>query len=87
MFMHKTWPRRRAHHVKYENIHNSDLDGMSLASFCQSRGLSIGEMDDELFSNLGTRFCKAVTQEPHIRKFSLNVVQIVFVASRPIGSY
>ena len=37
VFMHKFWPARRAHWVKYENINNSDLDGMSLASFCQSR--------------------------------------------------
>ena len=36
MFMHKICPGRRAHSVKYENINNSDLDGMSLASFCQS---------------------------------------------------
>ena len=28
---------RTAHWVKYENINNSDLDGMSLASFYQSR--------------------------------------------------
>ena len=32
----KIWPGRRAHWVKYENI-KSNLDGMSLASFCQSR--------------------------------------------------
>ena len=32
--MHKVWPGRRAY---YKNINNSDLDGMSLASFCQSR--------------------------------------------------
>ena len=37
VFMHKIWPGRRAHWVKYESINNSDLDGMSLASFCQSR--------------------------------------------------
>ena len=37
LFMHKIWPGRRAHLVKYENINNSALDGMSLASFCQSR--------------------------------------------------
>ena len=35
--MHKIWPGKRALDVKYENINNSDLDGMSLASFCQSR--------------------------------------------------
>ena len=35
--MHKIWPGRRAHKVKYENISNSDVVGMSLASFCQSR--------------------------------------------------
>ena len=34
--MHTIWPGRRAHQVKYETINNSDLDGMSLASFCQS---------------------------------------------------
>ena len=38
--MHKFWPGRRAHQVKYENINNSDLDGVSLASFCQSRQCS-----------------------------------------------
>ena len=37
--MHKVWPGRRAHWVKYESIINSDLDGMSLASFCQSRAV------------------------------------------------
>ena len=31
-------PGRRAH-VNYENINNSNLDGMSLASFCQSRAV------------------------------------------------
>ena len=35
--MHKIWPGRRAHWVEYEIINNSDLDGMPLASFCQSR--------------------------------------------------
>ena len=39
VFMHKIWPGRRAHWVKYRNINNSDLDGMSLASFCQSRAV------------------------------------------------
>ena len=33
--MHKIWPGRIADYVKYENINNSELDGMSLASFCQ----------------------------------------------------
>ena len=37
MFMHKIWPGRRAHWLKYENTNNSDFDCMSLASFCQSR--------------------------------------------------
>ena len=37
--MQKIWPGRRAHWVKYKNINNSDLDGMSLASFCQSRAV------------------------------------------------
>ena len=37
--MHKIWPGKRAHWVKYENINNSDLDGMSLASYCQSRAV------------------------------------------------
>ena len=37
VFMHKIWTGRRSHCVKYKNINNSDLDGMSLASFCQSR--------------------------------------------------
>ena len=31
----------RAHYVNYENINNSNLDGMSLASFCQSRAVYI----------------------------------------------
>ena len=35
--MHKIWHGRRAHKAKHENINNSDLDGMSLASFCQRR--------------------------------------------------
>ena len=33
--MHKIWPGRRAYLGKYENVNNSDFDGMSLASFCQ----------------------------------------------------
>ena len=37
VFLHEIWPGRRAHYVNYENIDNSNLDGMSLASFCQSR--------------------------------------------------
>ena len=39
MFLHEIWPGRRAHYVNYENINNSNLDGMSLASFCQSRAV------------------------------------------------
>ena len=35
--MCEIWSGRRARQVKYENINNSDLEGMSLASFCQSR--------------------------------------------------
>ena len=42
--MHNIWPGRRAHWVKYKNINNSDLDGMSLASFCQSRAAVLGNM-------------------------------------------
>ena len=37
VFLHEIWPGRRAYYVNYENINNSNLDGMSLASFCQSR--------------------------------------------------
>ena len=40
-FMHKIWPGRRAHWVKYKNINNLDLDGISLALFCQSRAVCI----------------------------------------------
>ena len=39
VFLHEIWRRRRAHYVNYENINNSNLDGMSLASFCQSRAV------------------------------------------------
>ena len=46
VFMHKIWPGRRAHCVKYENINNSDLDGMSLASFCQSKAVYIDEISE-----------------------------------------
>ena len=35
VFMHNIWHGRRAHWVKYENINNPDLDGMSLASFAK----------------------------------------------------
>ena len=36
--MHKIWPGRRAHWVKYKHVNNSDLDGMfNVTSFCQSR--------------------------------------------------
>ena len=48
--MHKIWPGRRAHWVKYKNISNSDLDGMSLASFCQSRA--------ELFLSYSAPLCE-----------------------------
>ena len=41
VFMDKIRPGRRAHWVKYKIINNSDLDGMSLASFCQSRAAVI----------------------------------------------
>ena len=37
--MHKLWPGRRGYWVQYEHINNSDLDGMSLAPFCQSSGV------------------------------------------------
>ena len=37
--MHEICPGRRAHYVNYENINNSNLDRMSLASFCQSRAV------------------------------------------------
>ena len=37
--MHKIRPGKRAHWVKYENINSLDFDGMSLASFCQSRAV------------------------------------------------
>ena len=36
VLMHRIWPGRRAHLVKYD-INNSELDGILLASFCQSR--------------------------------------------------
>ena len=39
VFMHTIWPGRRVQQAKYENINNSNLDGMSLASFCQSRAV------------------------------------------------
>ena len=39
LFLHEIWPGRKAHYVNYENINNSNLDGMSLASFCQSRAV------------------------------------------------
>ena len=42
--MHKVWPGRIAHWVKYKHINNSDLDGMSLASFCQSRAVLLPQM-------------------------------------------
>ena len=42
VFLHEIWPGRRAHYVNYENINNSNLDGMSLASFCQSRAALFG---------------------------------------------
>ena len=42
VFLHEIWPGRRAHYVNYENISNSNLDGMSLASFCQSRAELLG---------------------------------------------
>ena len=31
------WKKSTLGKLKYQNIKNSDLDGMSLASFCQSR--------------------------------------------------
>ena len=41
VFIQKIWPGRRAHWIKCKNINNSDLDGVSLASFCQSRAVYI----------------------------------------------
>ena len=38
VFVYTIWPGRSPH---YENINNSDLDGMSLASFCQNRAEGI----------------------------------------------
>ena len=38
MSMHRILPGWKAYWVKYKNISNSDLDGLSLASFWQSRG-------------------------------------------------
>ena len=37
--MYNIWPGRKIHWVKHENINISDLDGMSFASFCQSRAV------------------------------------------------
>ena len=48
--MHKIWPGRRAHLVKYKNINNSDLDGMSLASICQIRAVML-HIDINMFIN------------------------------------
>ena len=48
MFLHEIWPERRAHYVNYENINNSNFDGMSLASFCQSRAELIVYMQGQL---------------------------------------
>ena len=44
VFMQKIWPERWPHWVKYRN-NNSDLDGMSLASFCQSWAEYITALD------------------------------------------
>ena len=37
--MHKICPGRKAQKANYETINNSDLDGVSLVSFCQSRAV------------------------------------------------
>ena len=49
--MHKIWPGRRAHKVKYENINYSDLDSMSLASFAKvgQSGLKMGTKYSRIF--------------------------------------
>ena len=53
VFMHKIWPKKKSTlQVKYENINNSDLDGMSLASFCQSRAVLIYQARTKLFGRV-----------------------------------
>ena len=39
VFIHKILTWKKSTLGKYENINNSDLDGMSLASFCQSKAV------------------------------------------------
>ena len=60
--MHKIWPGRRAHWVKYKNINNSDLDGMSLASFCQSRAelSQVGSCPRTPFVKQGIFLCQHI---------------------------
>ena len=47
--MHEIWPGRGAHYENYESINNSNLDGMSLASFCLSRAVLYIELSSARF--------------------------------------
>ena len=60
--MHTIWPGRRVQQAKYENINNSNFDGMSLASFCQSRAVfsvhvtGLANEDSQLLERSMTQF-------------------------------
>ena len=46
VFLHEILPGKLAHYVNCENINNSNLDDMSLASFCQSRAALLEYISD-----------------------------------------
>ena len=83
VFMNKIWPGRRGHWVKYKNNNNSDLDGMSLASFCQSRAALVN--DGKCYESVGPciNFQLTVYYNCTVvwKKFTSNVLNISRVAS------
>ena len=67
VFLHEIYPGRRAHYVNYENINNSNLDGMSLASFCQSRA-QLASLLSFLFLVMGSTHTQQISHcESHCK--------------------
>ena len=72
--MHKIWPGGRAHWVKYENINNSDLDVMSLASFCRSKAIYIEPWGAWETTSLG----KTCHSNPHSQTAIIYLLSLLF---------
>ena len=77
VFLHEIWPGRRAHYVNYENINNSNLDGMSLASFCQSRAVNTCTFLCKL-SSLCTLFLELCLYVPDVHTCTCSFFLLLF---------